>query len=98
MFKNKLEVKFTTELLRVKDLSVFLGVARVLKVPLATEEGTPKDFNGLIDDVIGAYCASPHKRKKELLKILEDANKCKESVLDAGNTKNSAKTIPDKKV
>jgi len=98
MFGNKLEVKFTTELLHTKDLTIFLGVARVLKIPLVTEEGTSKDFNGLIDDVIGAYCASPYKRKKELLKILEDANKCKESVLDAGNTKDSAKTVPNEKV
>lgn len=82
MFEDKLNVKFTTELLCTKDPAVFLGVARILKVPFMTEEGTPKDFNGLVDDVIGAYCASPHKRKKELLKILKDANKCKENFSD----------------
>lgn len=82
MFEDKLNVKFTTELLCTKDPAIFLGVARILKVPFMTEEGTPKDFNGLVDNVIGAYCASPHKRKKELLKILQDANKCKESFSD----------------
>ena len=82
MFEDKLNVKFTTELLCTKDPAILLGVARILKVPFMTEEGTPKDFNGLVDDVIGAYCASPHKRKKELLKILQDANKCKENFSD----------------
>ena len=82
MFEEKLNVKFTTELLCTKDPAIFLGVARILKVPFMTEESTPKDFNGLVDDVIGAYCASPHKRKKELLKILQDANKCKENFSD----------------
>ena len=98
MFEDKLNVKFTTELLCTKDPAIFLGVARILKVPFMTEEGTPKDFNEIVDNVIGAYCASPHKRKKELLKILQDANKCKESVLDAGNTQDSAKTVSDEEV
>ena len=96
--KNGLEVKFTTELLSTKDPEIFLGVARVLKVPLMVDKDTPKGFDRVVDEVIEAYCAAPQKRKKELYKILKDANSCKEKVSYGNSTKDTAKAIPNKEV
>ena len=79
------------------DPVVFLGLAKILKVPVM-EEGKPRDFVQVLKETIDNYIAAPYKRQKEVLQILKDANKCKEKIKDANNTKNSTKANPDKKV
>jgi hypothetical protein len=80
-----------TELAKIKEPEVFLGVARVLKVRIVDEvpiEGDPeKKFNlvareasELIVDVVDAYDKAGRDRKKELLKILRAANQARGEV------------------
>lgn len=69
-----LNEKFGEELLRIKRPEIFLGVARILKVQLLNDANEPRDFSELFVDVIDFYAASPRKRKRELLKILREAN------------------------
>lgn len=68
-----LEERFIHELGRIKDPEVFLGVARILKVQLVKDD-KPRDFGELCADVINFYELAPRKRKRELLKILREAN------------------------
>ena len=62
------------------------------------DKDTPRDFNDILKDTIENYFAAAPKRQKEILQILGDANKCKESIEDGNNTKNSAKTISNKEM
>ena len=68
-----LNERFVMELGRIKDPEIFLGVARVLKVQLVEDE-KPRDFGELCADAIESYATSNRKRKRELLKILREAN------------------------
>lgn len=68
-----LEERFIYELGRIKSPEVFLGVVRILKVQLVKDD-KPRDFSELCADVINSYELAPRKRKRELLKILREAN------------------------
>ena len=92
------EKKFIEEVSRIKDPAIFFGIARTLKVPCFVDKDTPREFNDILEGIFDAYFAADLKRQKELLKILKDANECKENFEYGNNTKNSAKTIPNKKV
>ena len=69
----QLNERFIYELGRIKNPEIFLGVARILKVRLI-EDGEPRDFGDLCADVIESFEQTNRKRKRELLKILRDAN------------------------
>ena len=92
------EKKFIYALSKINDPAVFLGVAKILKVSVMKDKDTPRDFNDILKDTIENYFAAAPKRQKEILQILGDANKCKESIEDGNNTKNSAKTISNKEM
>lgn len=92
------EKKFLEEVSRIKDPAVFLGIARTLKVPCFIDKDTPREFNDILEGIFDAYFAADLKRQKELLKILKDANECKENLDYGNNTENSAETVPNKKV
>lgn len=79
--------KFTNEIARTKDPLVFIGIARVLNVSLMSEK-EPKNFEDVLVECIEAFDKENRARRKELLKILKDANKYKENI-DAYCTKNS---------
>ena len=66
--------RFANELANTHDPEVFLGVARILKVELVDEDDKARGFYELWSDVIDNYNAAPRKRKRELLKILREAN------------------------
>ena len=68
-----LNERFILELGRIKNPEIFLGVARILKVQLVKEEKA-RDFGDIFKDTIEAYENSGRKRKRELLKILREAN------------------------
>lgn len=87
-----LNEKFVEEISRIKDPTVFLGVARVLKVQLMDDKDA-RSFEKIIEDVVESFCGAGRKRKKELLKLLRCANK--EVELDAGNTEDSEETVPN---
>ena len=69
----QLDERFIYELGRIKNPEIFLGVARILKVQLIEGEN-PRDFEYLCKDVIEGFENSNRKRKRELLKILREAN------------------------
>lgn len=94
--KDRFTEKFIDVLLETKDPAVFAGVARILKVPLMEDKDKPKEFVDVFMEIVKNYTAAPRTRKKELLKILKDANSCKESVDNGNFTKDTAETSSDK--
>lgn len=97
MLKTSIVKKFIKEIGNTTDPVVFLGLAKILKVPVM-EEGKPRDFVQVLRETIDNYIAAPYTRQKEILEILKDANKCKEKIKNASHSKDSAKTNPNKKV
>ena len=65
--------KFMYELSRA-DVVNFRGVAQILRVKIADENDEVRSFPDVFADVMAAYDPAGRKRKKELLKILRDAN------------------------
>lgn len=96
--RDRVVVKFIRELGNIKDPAVFLGVARILEVGIMEDKDTPKDFSEVLNGVIENFIAAPSKRQKELLGILKDANKCKESIGYGNNTEDSAETVSNEEV
>ena len=90
--RGRYERKFMKEIGNISDVTVFMGVARILKVNPMKDKDTPKDFTEVLMEVINAYFAAEPKRQRELLKILKDANKCKESFSYGDNTKDTPET------
>lgn len=97
MLRTNIVKKFIKEIGNTTDPVVFLGLAKILKVPVM-EEGKPRDFVQVLKETIDNYIAAPYIKQKEILEILKDANKYKEKSTDAGHSKDSAKTDPNKKV
>lgn len=69
-----LNEKFIHEVLKIKEPEIFLGVARILRVELF-QDTEARDFYDICADAIVAFSQSGRKRKRELLKIIQDANK-----------------------
>ena len=89
--KNLTE-KFVVELSKIKDPTDFLGVARILKVKLFGEDNEPRDFADVLTDTIAEFDVQGRARRRELYKILREANKCKEGS-NGDNPKDSTETI-----
>lgn len=102
----KLEEKFLREIGNCKDPTLFIGVARLLKVRLVEEEKgednkyAPKPFETILTELIDKYAAAPRKRKKELYKIFKKANEEsasdfieEEKNLNANRTQNSEASV-----
>ena len=94
--------KFLEELSRTRDPAIFLGVARLLKVKFVEvkdEKPIEREFNEIITDVVEGFCGAPGKRKKELLKLLRDANKSyREEEANGGSSEDSEKAVSDEDV
>lgn len=82
--KETLTQKFIKEIANIKSPEVFLGVARILKVQLMEDKETPYDFVKIFSDTIEAFDKAGRARKKELLKILIQANQYKECNVNGG--------------
>lgn len=92
------EKKFLKTLSKIKDPAVFLGVAKILKVPCYIDKDTPRDFQDILKDTIDNYFAAAPSRQKEILKILKDANECEEIIEDGDYTKDTPKTVTNEEV
>ena len=72
--------KFINELSRCTDPTIFLGVARVLKVRLVSEQKDEQDHfiarptEEILYDVVEQFSVAKRERKRELLKIFHKAN------------------------
>ena len=56
----------------------FMGLARVLKVPLFTGEGEarePRDLTDVFSDVLENFSKCGRVRRREILKLVKDATK-----------------------
>ena len=89
--------QFILELGKIRSPEVFTGVARILKVPLV-EGKEVRDFSDVFSDTIIYFEKEKTKRQKELLRILKDANKCKEEIVDGNNSEDTAKAVSDEEV
>lgn len=90
--------KFVKEILNITEPELFVGVARILKVPLFDiEQKKERKFGDVFADCIDAFEKEGKKRQKELLSILKDANKCKEKV-DGYSTKTAAEANLNKEM
>ena len=66
--------RFLNEIGCITEPELFAGVARILKVNLMEDKDTPRKFADVFADTMKAYDTAGRKRKKELLKILHEAN------------------------
>ena len=96
--KETLTQKFIKEIANIKSPEVFLGVARILKVQLMEDKETPYDFVKIFSDTVEAFDKADHARKKELLKILIQANRYKECDINGNSSQNSTEAISNQKV
>ena len=48
----------------------FIGLARILSVPLLTEEKKEREFEHMFSDLLDNFIELPQKRRKEILKLL----------------------------
>lgn len=91
--KETLTQKFIKEIAKIKSPEVFLGVARVLKVQLMEDKEAPYEFTKIFSDTVEAFDKADRARKKELLKILVQANQYKECEVNGNCSKNSTETV-----
>ena len=91
--KETLTQKFIKEIAKIKSPEVFLGIARVLKVRLMEDKETPYEFTKIFSDTVEAFDKADRARKKELLKILVQANQCKECEVNGNSSKNPTETV-----
>ena len=96
--KETLTQKFIKEIANIKSPEVFLGVARILKVQLMEDKETPYDFVKIFSDTVEAFDKTVRARKKELLKILIQANQYKERDVNGNSSQNSTEAISNQKV
>ena len=96
--KETLTQKFIKEIANIKSPEVFLGVARILKVQLMEDKETPYDFVKIFSDTVEAFDKASRARKRELLKILIQANRYKESDVNGNSSQNSTEAISNQKV
>ncbi len=90
--------KFVREIARIQNREVFLGVARILKVKVFdAETKEPRQVEDILCEVIDNFDGEKRKRQKELLRILKEANKCKED-LNGNSTEDTAEAELDKEM
>lgn len=101
---ENLTQKFLKELGNIKDPVIFLGLCPILKIQIYKEEKDengkeiPRDFHEVLKDLMSSYDRAGRKRKRELLKILRDANKAQGGEADGSGTKNTEISVQDKEV
>lgn len=49
----------------------FIGVLRLLSIPLANEDKTPRDFEEIYLDLASKWHDLPRKRRRNLLRLLK---------------------------
>ena len=96
--KKTLTQKFIEEIAKIKSPEIFLGVARILKVQLMEDKETPYEFTKIFSDTVEAFDKADRARKKELLKILIQANQYKECDVNGDSSKDTTEAISNQKV
>ena len=52
----------------------FLGLAKLFGAPLIKDNDEPADFEDILSFIINRYCELSRKKRKEILKMLKQAN------------------------
>ena len=101
---KNLSEKFLKELANIKDPVIFLGLCPILKVDIYTEEKdeeghfVPKTFPVLLDEMMKNFDCAGRPRKRELLKILREANKVAGGGTDGPRTEDTETPIQNEEV
>ena len=97
-----LNKKFLGEIANIKDPVVFFGICVILKVDMYEEEEkkTPREFSKVLADVMSSYEGAGRKRKRELLRIVQKANKEKfnKEILNGSGTENTETAVQDEEM
>lgn len=93
--KEGLTQKFIRQLGKINAPELFVGVARVLQVPLVDENGV-REFIDVFNDTVDKFDKEKRKRQKEILQILKDANSCKEDFINGDSSENTEERGPSK--
>lgn len=72
--KKNITEEFTICLSKLEAVE-FLGVCRVLSVPLVDKSDEPRKFGALLVDVIQKFSMLNRKQKRDLLKLVAAAGK-----------------------
>lgn len=72
---NNLNTKFLNEISHIKEPEIFIGLAKLLCVKLVNDDGETLDFVDILDRVLHQYSNAPRKLRKDILKMLREANK-----------------------
>lgn len=78
MKKEDLTTRFLREIANIKEPLTFLGVVRALRIELINEDKEAKSFSELLEEVLYKFKNElSRERKRELLRILINANQVK---------------------
>lgn len=102
---ESLNEKFMNEVSKIKDPVVFLGLAKVLGIKLYEDgaqgkelkDRNPKDFSEIFAEVMAQFNGLGRRKKREVMKILRDANKVKGDI-NADNSKDTEETVSNEKM
>ncbi len=61
------------------DVMTFLGLCKLLGVSLVRETNVSKQFSDLLEEVMNKFDALSRPMKKEILGVVRDANRTKDS-------------------
>lgn len=98
MKKMSLMDQFINEISKIKEVEVFFGIARILKVSLFDEDKEAKEFNVVFADVLESFKRQKKKRQKEIVSVLRDANEYEEVVPNGNSSENTAEAVSDKEM
>ena len=100
---DNLNMKFMREIGNIKDPVIFLGIATTLNVKVYTDEKDeeghliPKDFSVIFKEIMTNYNGAGRKLKRDLLKVLRDANKEKVD-MNATRTENTEAPVQNQEM
>jgi len=66
---KKLDDNFAENLSKLESIE-FLGLCHFCKIDIFDEDGEPRDFYDLLDELIGIFGALDNKNKKKIIKLM----------------------------
>jgi hypothetical protein len=91
--EKKVEKRFKKFINEVSKLEVsdFLGLIRILNITAINEDKKPKDFDCILEEVLDKFLKLSNNAQKNLLSILEAANREKKRGGNFGTTAKDTK-------
>lgn len=76
--KTKMLQDFLNEVVKLEPIE-FIGLSKVLCTKLVDENKDARPFEDILDDMIEKFLGTGHKQRRDILKMLRQANKIKVS-------------------